>query len=408
MGTVGKQVRGAKRSRPAADGGCMRVFGLFAGVGGLEAGLEAAGHRTVRLCEIDDDAVRVLMAHFPGVPVDRDVAKIESMPREVDLLTAGFPCQNLSPAGDTTGIRGAKSSLVRHVFGLLRDRQVPWVVLENVPFMLQLERGRAMRHVVEELEELGYRWAYRVVDAMAFGLPQRRRRVFVVASRQGDPERVLFADEAKPRAVKEWTPKVPAGFYWTEGNRGVGWAVGAIPTLKGGSGLGIPSAPAVLMPRGDVLTPDIEGAERLQGFPAGWTAAGANAKHGRHRWRMVGNAVNVRAAEWLGSHLRDPGTFDAGRLGEVLRPGSSWPVAARGRDGERRAVRIGEWPECRPCEPIGGFLANGKLLSVRATEGFVRRAERAEREGHLSFPDGFLDGLRAHLDRMRGLARAAI
>jgi DNA (cytosine-5)-methyltransferase 1 len=165
--------------------------------------------------------------------------------------------------------------LVRHVFGLLRDRQVPWVVLENVPFMLQLERGRAMRHVVEELEELGYRWAYRVVDAMAFGLPQRRRRVFVVASRQGDPERVLFADEAKPRAVKEWTPKVPAGFYWTEGNRGVGWAVGAIPTLKGGSGLGIPSAPAVLMPRGDVLTPDIEGAERLQGFPAGWTAAGA-------------------------------------------------------------------------------------------------------------------------------------
>lgn len=408
MGAVGVRQRGARQANVAADGGCMRVFGLFAGVGGLEHGLELAGHRTVRLCEIDEDAKRVLEEHFPGVPVDRDVAKVGSIPRGVDLLTAGFPCQNLSPAGDTAGIRGAKSSLVRHVFDLLRGRRVPWVVLENVPFMLQLERGRAMRHVVEQLERLDYRWAYRVVDAMAFGLPQRRRRVFVVASQEGDPERVLFADEAKPRAAKEWTPRSPAGFYWTEGNRGVGWAVGAIPTLKGGSGLGIPSAPAVLLPSGNVLTPGIEGAERLQGFPAGWTAPGATAKHGRHRWRMVGNAVNVRAAEWLGSRLRDPGTFDPERLGDVLGLRSAWPVAAVGRDGERRAVRIGEWPECRPCEPIGDFLANGKLLSVRATGGFVGRAERAEREGHLSFPDGFLDGLRAHLERMRGLARAAL
>src|SRR6202044_1167011 len=102
------------------------------------------------------------------------------------------------------------------------------------PFMLQLDRGKAMRHLTEMLGALGYRWAYRVVDARAFGLPQRRHRVLMLASRSEDPRPVLFGQDAGAPAEPEGID-YPCGFYWTEGIRGLGWAIDAVPTIKGGS-----------------------------------------------------------------------------------------------------------------------------------------------------------------------------
>jgi DNA (cytosine-5)-methyltransferase 1 len=330
--------RGNRRRR-------LRVAGLFAGVGGLEYGLHVAGHATALLCENDPAAAAVLAARFPKAKLHDDVRTLlpRALPARLDVLTAGFPCQDLSQVGRTAGIEGAKSSLVRHVFRLLRERRVPWVVLENVPFMLHLDRGRAMGHVVDALEDLGYRWAYRVVDAMAFGLPQRRRRVFVVASLAADPGEVLFADDVAPPPESPWTVAAPVGFYWTEGNRGVGWATAAVPTLKGGSGLGIPSPPAVLLPDGRLLTPSLAGAERLQGLPAGWTR-GEGGRVDRLRWRMVGNAVNVRVAAWLAWSRRSPGHASAsathwrrvrgGRKPRTARPARGrWCTSGTGRFG---------------------------------------------------------------------------
>lgn len=106
------------------------------------------------------------------------------------MVSAGFPCQDLSQAGRTVGIDGSRSGLVDHAFRLVRRTQGPrWLLLENIPFMLKLDRGRAMRHLTAELEDMGYRWAYRVVDTRAFGLPQRRQRVILLASRTEDPTR---------------------------------------------------------------------------------------------------------------------------------------------------------------------------------------------------------------------------
>lgn len=110
--------------------------------------------------------------------------------------------------------------------------------------MLQLERGKAMRYLVDELEARGYSWAYRVVDTRAFGLPQRRQRVILLASRTEDARDVLFADDAAP-VNTPFSPDLWCGFFWTEGLRGLGWAVDAVPTLKGGSTIGIPSPPAI-------------------------------------------------------------------------------------------------------------------------------------------------------------------
>jgi len=160
----------------ARKGQGLRVAGLFAGIGGVELGLSRAGHHSELLCEWEPTAQRVLRARFPSVDLRGDVRDLKSLP-DVDLVTAGFPCQDLSQAGRTAGIRGERSGLVTEVFRLLDKTNPRWLLLENVPFMLQLDAGEAMRYLTTALTDRGYRWAYRVVDTRAFGLPQRRRRV---------------------------------------------------------------------------------------------------------------------------------------------------------------------------------------------------------------------------------------
>ena len=198
------------------------IVGLFAGIGGLERGLHRAGHDTALLCENDLAAQAVLTARFPTVPLHDDVRTLRSLPRCTTLLVAGFPCQDLSQAGRTTGIAGARSGLVGEVFRLIDQHKVPWVLLENVPFMLQLARGEAMNVIATALESLDYRWAYRVVDARAFGLPQRRRRVYLVASKHGDPRTVLFADEAGPTTSIEFARRQKGTRVLLD--RGCSWA----------------------------------------------------------------------------------------------------------------------------------------------------------------------------------------
>lgn len=376
----------------------MKVVGLFAGIGGLERGLARAGHETVLTCEIWAPARAVLAERMPGLPCEEDVRELASLPENVELLVAGFPCQDLSQAGLTAGIDGARSGLVGEVFRLLDRNRAPWVVLENVPFMLQLDKGRGMRTLIEAFEERGYRWAYRVVNTLSF-LPQRRERVlFIATTTDVDPANVLFADEIKPDLPETSLDARAHGFYWTEGIRGLGWAVDAIPTLKNGSTVGIASPPAILLPTREVVTPDIRDAERLQGFPEDWTAPAETVGRASLRWSLVGNAVSVPVAAWLGERLAMPGAYDEAR-DAVLPSVGSWPKAAR-FDGERRsAVAINGYPVWQARPSLVEFLRYpGKPLSARATRGFLSRTERAK----LRFAEGFQDRLRDHLRRMEG------
>lgn len=381
---------------PAPEGMRHTVVGLFAGIGGLERGLHRAGHRTVLLCENDPAAKAVLQAHFPNIKYHDDVTDLTVLPQGTSLIVAGFPCQDLSQAGKTAGITGSRSGLVGEVFRLIEKYETPWLLLENVPFMLQLSRGRAMDVITTTLESLGYKWAYRVVDARAFGLPQRRRRVYLLASRTGDPRTVLFADDAgQVDEPKMNGHPVACGFYWTEGIRGLGWAVDAVPTLKGGSTIGIPSAPAILLPNGEVVIPDIRDAERLQGFPADWTKPAEKVARSGTRWRLVGNAVSVRVAAWVGRRMVKPGAVLDFPLAKVR--GTHWPVAAWNIGEGRVSVDASEWPARWRYEPLADFLKYApKPLSVKATRGFLQRADRSA----LNFPDGLLEALRAHEKRM--------
>ena len=382
----------------------LRVAGLFAGIGGIEVGLHRAGHRTELLCEIDPSAQAVLATHFPGIRLAPDVTQLAGLPR-VDVVAGGFPCQDLSQAGQTAGIKGRNSGLVSHIFRLIsRPGWRPqWLLLENVPFMLQLDHGEAMRFLTHSLDELGFFWAYRVVDSRAFGLPQRRQRVILLASKVHDPRTVLFADEAGELEVGP-DPSLACGFFWTEGIRGLGWAVDAIPTLKGGSTLGIPSPPAILFPDGRVGLPELRDAERLQGFPAEWTLPAEGSHHRRgHRWKLVGNAVSVPVFEWVGSRLSRPGTYD-GSADKELVSGKPWPKAAWGRKGKVYSTTLSAWPIRRPRPHLHDFLQFPVTpLSTRATAGFLGRTDKSS----LHFPDGFLDALRRHLERMESTRKIA-
>lgn len=382
----------------------MQIAALFAGIGGLELGLHQKGHETKLFCEIDPGAQATLAARFPNSELVADVREIERL-SGIDLVTAGFPCQDLSQAGRTAGIGGNKSGIVDHLFRILERSDVPHVLIENVPFMLRLGRGQAIRYVVSELERLGYRWAYRVVDAQAFGIPQRRERVYLLASRSHDPKHTMFAESHAP-VSREFAPNLACGFYWTEGVRGLGWAVDGVPTIKGGSTVGIASPPAIWMPQGGIVTPHICDGERLQGFPADWTLPSEAVVRRGHRWKMVGNAVCAKASEWLGEVIgRLDEATSVPRLECEFDQEKGWPTAAfGGPKSPRQTVEISKWPASCPRVSLASFLQfPTKDLSLRATEGFMKRLEK----GRLRYRPEFWLALERHRESMLGLKRVA-
>ena len=350
------------------------------------------------LCEVVTPARAVLATHFAGVDCHPDVTELRAIPSEVELLAAGFPCQDLSQAGMTAGIDGERSGLVHHVFRVLDQTPVPWVILENVSFMIHLDRGRALRVIVEAFEERGYRWAYRVVNSLAF-VPQRRKRIFIIATKtELDPANVLLVDEMVPPKNRTVLGNHAHGFYWTEGTRGLGWAPEAVPTLKVGSSVNIPAAPAILLPDGRIITPDIRDAERLQGFPEDWTKPAEEVARKSVRWSLIGSAVTVPVAQWLGQRLSESSEYHRGRDREFTAC-CGRPIAARFDGKKRWKVEISSFPVWRCREPLACFLQHeGKLLSARATRGFLARADSSR----LRFVDDFKDRVRTHLRLMEG------
>ncbi|MEU2456465.1 DNA (cytosine-5-)-methyltransferase [Streptomyces sp. NPDC012473] len=380
----------------------LRVAGLFAGVGGLDLGLKRAGLETAMLCEVWGPAQAVLTKQFPDVPLEPDVQHLKALPDRIDVVTAGFPCQDLSQAGRTAGIAGEQSGLVSHVFRLLKKHHPRWLVLENVRNMLVLDKGKAMLHLVQELEALGYSWAYRLVDSRFTGVPQRRQRVLFVASLTEDPRTVLFSDDAGEPDEKDRASDA-YGFYWTEGLTGLGWARDAVPTVKGGSGLGIPSPPGIWIPSNPaghrIVTPSITDAEQLQGFDKDWTLTEATTdkKGGRDRWKLVGNAVTVGVSQWLGERLLNPGPYDESEA-DLLSDGARWPTAAWGSNGKRWRSYASMWPQHREYTHLMDLVERGGLtpLSHRAAAGFYSRTQRAK----LKFDEDFLLDMKEHVELM--------
>ncbi len=184
----------------------MKALSLFAGVGGFDLAAERVGIDVVAHCEIDKAARSVLRRHFPKALSYDDVRTLDPDDLRAagavpDIILGGFPCQDLSVAGRRAGLAGARSGLFYDIARLAAVLRPRWLVLENVPGLLSSNAGRDMGAVLGTLGELGYGWAYRVLDAQHFGVPQRRRRVFIVGC-LGDwaaPVEVLLEPESSDR-----------------------------------------------------------------------------------------------------------------------------------------------------------------------------------------------------------------
>ena len=367
----------------------MRIASLFSGAGGFELGFGAA-HETILLNDIASEAADVLKAHFPDIPFIPDIRAVR--PEHVagaDAILGGFPCQDVSIVGGQKGLAGTRSAVVEHMFRLAAATRPKFILLENVQSIRFVHGGRVLFYLMHMAEQLGYSWAYRILDSHAFGLPQRRRRFYFLASREIDPGDVLLSDPGMPVGAGQVDLSRPIGFYWTEGRRGNGLTDDAIPPLKTGSAIGIPSPPAVLFPDGGVKVPSIETAERLQGFPAGWTQPAPL----RQRWKLVGNAVSAPVVAWVAERMRSPAPWDR-NLAAPMPELSTWPIAAWGDGaGARRAVNVSEASSAANVGRLSAEDYTWNDLSQRALLGFVMRA----RDSRLRYPEGFLERLEARL-----------
>jgi DNA (cytosine-5)-methyltransferase 1 len=400
--------RGPARSTSQARESPLPFVSLFSGVAGMDAGLAAAGATLAELCESWEPARRVLEAADLKVPLSADVRDFTPT-SDHRLIAAGFPCVDLSHAGKQAGIFGESSGLISEVFRITRVTRPDWIVLENVPNLLRLGRGAGIRLIIESLEQLGYEWAYRVLDSRAFGVAQRRHRVIILASLiPGAAAKALLGDDTRlVDAFEEPRHAHASGFYWTEGRRGVGLVRGAVPTLKGGSTLGLPSAPAVWRPDAAagqrIALPSIEDAEELQGFQRGWTSAADREGEPSARWKLVGNAVTVPLAKWVGDRVMaaDSGALDSVQVSasprDVRRP---WPDAAFGGPKlDVQTATASRWPMRSEIKPLDEVLEHEGLrpLSFRATKGFLSRIE----ESGIRLDDHFLADLEGHMAAMR-------
>ena len=185
-------------------------------------GLERAGWRTVSFSEIDPYASAVLAERWPGVPNLGDIQILRRLQSKLSgrqsnghvgqnrqppaadwqhafLWTGGFPCQDLSVAGKRRGMgAGTRSGLAFAFLDLVERHRPPAILLENVPGLLSSHRGRDMAVLLGRMAELGYGVAFRVLDARHFGVPQRRRRVFILGLRSSadDPTGRVAAERA--------------------------------------------------------------------------------------------------------------------------------------------------------------------------------------------------------------------
>ena len=209
---------------------------LFAGVGGFDLALERAGITVVASVEWDKNAQNVLKRRFPNSTIFGDIQGVTGeqliqagFDPSNGIITGGFPCQDLSVAGKRAGLAGARSGLFWEICRLLDETRTQTFILENVPGLLSSNNGRDMAVVIEALVERGYRIAWRVLDAQYFGVPQRRRRVFIVGC-LGDsgrsPEEILAIAEGRAGYLAKSNAKGKDASTGITTSAGIGGAVG--------------------------------------------------------------------------------------------------------------------------------------------------------------------------------------
>jgi len=221
----------------------MNYLSVCSGIEAATVAWHDLGWNPVGFSEIEKFPSEVLAHHYPNVPNLGDMTKYKEWNLDpIGLLVGGTPCQSFSVAGLRKGLDDPRGNLALTYVGILDKFRPKWCLWENVPGVLSSNRGRDFGAFLGALGELGYGWAYRVLDAQYFGVPQRRRRVFVVGclGNWESAAKVLFESESLRRNIKKGRTKRQETAAFTPSSfgqyiQGVGTLRSAGGDLGGGS-----------------------------------------------------------------------------------------------------------------------------------------------------------------------------
>lgn len=295
---------------PNTSKNCLRAASFFSGIGGIDLGFERAGVEIVYQNEINPFSRQILRKHWPNVQLAGDINEVapETIPN-AEIYFGGFPCQDLSLAnqGKRTGLAGARSGLFFKFAELTGANKPRWILIENVPGLLNSNNGDDFGTLLTTLDELGYGVSWRVLDAKYFGTPQRRRRVYIVGSLGTIcSAEVLFesgttaiVDKSKRSTDHSYEPGLERedriSNYYAIQHAGIGRKPNAGPQAKG------------YRNDGETYTCDSRGSSDAvcqTHAPFGIReAAGFPGQLDSPRWTALGNAVCVPVIEWIARRL---------------------------------------------------------------------------------------------------------
>ena len=293
------------------------IIDLFAGIGGIRLGFEEFGCKTVFSCEWDKYAQKMYEANFNEKPFGdiNDIAP-EDIP-DHDILLAGFPCQPFSIAGKQLGFADTRGTLFFNIEKILEEKKPYGFLLENVSRLVTHDKGRTFKVIIDKLEGLGYTVYYKVLNTIDFGLPQLRKRIYIVGFKDKihfqfpkpdgtkltledilEPEKDIpnnyyVSEEIKKKRLSKVKPNAPYPSIWHEN---IGGNISALPhscALRAGGSYNY------LLVNGERR---LTGREmlRLQGFPDSFKI---NVVYTQAR-KIAGNSVTVKVIELIAKQIQ--------------------------------------------------------------------------------------------------------
>lgn len=318
----------------------MKFLDLFAGIGGFRLGMEMAGHECVGHCEIDkfaEKSYRAMHDVKEGEWYAADIRTVRAcdIPR-TDVWCFGFPCQDISVAGNRAGFKGNRSSLFFTVTGLLKsineESRPKYLFIENVKNLLSVNRGYDFARLLVEMDEIGYDAEWEVLNSKDFGVPQNRERVFIIGhlrgqstgetatentikqivggrrfKMDGEPMFTLTRQDRHVVLIKEATKKGYAEA--TEGDS-INLSMPNSKTRRGRVGKGVANTLDTSCNQGVIegyrirkLTP--RECFRLQGFPDEYFVRAAAVNSDNQLYKQAGNSVTVNVVYEIAKRLEE-------------------------------------------------------------------------------------------------------
>lgn len=352
----------------------MKYISLFTGIGGFES----AKHNPILMCEKDIHCQEFLSRKYNDIEIIDDVntlaSKKNKLPK-VDVVAGGWPCQDLSVAGKQKGFNGKQSILFYKLLEIAIKSRSETIVAENVPNLLNIEEGKVFVDVLNELKNAGFcHIAWRILNTREFNIPQQRRRLFIVASKDKQIAKNLF----NKVNVKISTPKNKikvSGFYQSAGTHSICYSENFVPTIK------VSNGPAVHY---ENIMRKLTAKEslKLQGFKINDFKGITDS----HIYKMTGNAVTKKVGNFIFNCLEKP------KLNLDMNPlqrGSNFfssdinKILYKPENGFFSEDVIYEviLPKKELCSNLADFieLKSNSFMSDTALLGMLRRAKKAKK-----------------------------